>query len=151
MGFGPGEPGWLWLGEVLSEFREDDCVRWQIFSVAICIFGSMGALWWFGHLPWDGTGVFLPRGNQNLHIQDNFFLATCGTWYQSNTCWFFVHFSCGFSNVVALLLWSGLSTLVFSCELCDFNSSVSKDFTNAMVNSSANCCLLSDSLDQYLK
>jgi len=126
---------------------------WFSDAVPICTFGFKGALWWLRHLPWDGTGTLLPVENQNLHAEENFFFffATCGTCYQSITCWFFVHFSCGFSSVVAILLWSGLSTLGLSSELHVFVSRVSRDFTNAVVSSRANCHLLSASLDQYLE
>lgn len=48
---------------------------------------------------------------------EKLFLATCGTCYKSNTCWFFVHFCCGFSYAVAILLWSGLSTPGLNHEL----------------------------------
>lgn len=59
-----------------------------------------------------GSGTFPGMGQAHFYllgtktsILKKTFLATRGTWYQSNTSWLFDHFSCGFSNVVAILLW----------------------------------------------
>lgn len=86
-GFFKIQKRWLWVDR---------------FSNAIpdCTFGTVGALWWFKYLPWDGTGMSLSTGSQNLHNEEN--LTVYDTWSWSNTCWFFIHFSWGFSEVLAI-------------------------------------------------
>lgn len=144
MALGPGEPAWLWPGEVFSAFRDAECVRWQIFRCHPCL-----------HTRLCGSTVVVQARLLLLETKTSTpkksFLATCGTCYQCNTCWFFVHFCCGFSNAVAILLWSGLSTAALSCELHVCVSHGSRGFTNTVVIPGAHCHLLSASLDQYLK
>lgn len=110
MGLGPGEPAWLWPGEVFSEFRDDECVRGQIFTCHPCLH-----TWLCGSTVVVQACLLLLETKTSTPKKS--FLATCGTCYQSNTCRFFVRFCCGFNDAVAILLWSGLSAPGLSHEL----------------------------------